>query len=91
MKIGFKALLVGFSLVLFSSLAIANDIEGKIESVSKDKQSFVVQGIEFFVNDSTDYDDGLNEFSDLEKGQTVEVDFEYRDEKHVAEEIELKS
>jgi cold shock CspA family protein len=42
------------------------------------------------VNQSTDYDDGLKGFADLREGQKVEVDFEYRDGKHFATEIELE-
>jgi cold shock CspA family protein len=42
------------------------------------------------VTQSTDYDDGLKGFEDLREGQKVEVDFEYRDGKHFAIEIELE-
>lgn len=90
MKNRLKALLLGSSLVLFSGYALADDIEGKIESVNQGDQSFVVQGIQFFTDQSTDYDDGLKSFNDLQVGQLVEVDFKYRDGKHYATEIELE-
>ena len=90
MKNYFRALLVVLFLVLFSIPALADDLEGRIESINKSEQSFVVQGIRFFVTQSTDYDDGLKGFADLKEGQKVEVDFEYRDGKHFAIEIELK-
>lgn len=90
MKNCFKALLLSFFLVLCASPALANDVEGPIESISQGEQSFVVQGIRFFVTQSTDYDDGLKGFEDLREGQKVEVDFEYRDGKHFATEIELE-
>ncbi len=48
-----------------------------------------VQGITFHTLASTDYDDGLDRFEDLQVGQKVEVDFEYRDGRHIATEIEL--
>ena len=86
----FNALFVSFFLVLSSSPVLADDVEGRLESISQSEQSFVVQGIRFFVNQSTDYDDGLKGFKDLKEGQKVEVDFEYRDGKHFAKEIELE-
>lgn len=90
MKNHFKVLLASFFLVLCTSPALANDLEGRIESISQSEQSFVVQGIRFFVTQSTDYDDGLKGFADLREGQKVEVDFEYRNGKHFATEIELE-
>lgn len=89
MKNRFNALLAGF-LVLCSGSALADDVEGRIESISQGERTFVVQGIRFFVTDSTDYDDGLKGFADLKEGQRVEVDFDYRDRKHFATEIELE-
>jgi cold shock CspA family protein len=35
-------------------------------------------------------DIGLKEFEDLKVGQKVEVDFEYREGKHFANEVELE-
>ncbi len=86
----FQALLLGFLFVLCSSPAFANDLEGTIESVNQNDQSFVVQGIRFFTTQSTDYDNGLKKFADLKEGQKVEVDFDYRDGKHIVKEIELE-
>lgn len=50
----------------------------------------MVQGIEFFVTPSTDYDDGLKGFGSLAVGQKVEVDFDYRDGRHYVIEVELE-
>lgn len=91
MKSYLRGLLLAAPFTLLSSAALANDVEGKIESINKDDQSFVVQGITFFVNESTDYDDGLKSFDDLQVGQLVEVDFDYRDGKHHATEVELEN
>ena len=44
----------------------------------------------FYATPSTVYDDGLRRFADLAVGQKVEVDFEYRNGKHCATEIELE-
>lgn len=77
------------SLLFVSGSALANDLEGKIESIDADQQTFMVQGITFHVSGDTDYDDGLKRFEDLKEGQKVEVDFEFRDGRHHATEIEL--
>ena len=77
----------GLALALFSSTAFANEVEGTIESVDDGDQTFVVQGITFTVNDDTEYEDGAENFGDLRQGQTVEVEFEYNNDRHVAEEI----
>ncbi|KKO20850.1 MAG: hypothetical protein DCC43_08360 [Candidatus Brocadia sp.] len=90
MKNYFKVLIVSLFLVLCLSSAFADDLEGRIESINQSEKSFVVQGIKFFVTQSTDYDDGLKGFADLKEGQKVEVDFEYRDGKYFATEIELE-
>lgn len=83
--------LLAFCLCTVSPLtAWANDLEGHIESVNAGEQSFVVQGITFHVTERTDYDDGLRTFEDLAVGQRVEVDFEYREGRHYALEIELE-
>ncbi|RFA31122.1 hypothetical protein CAI21_00195 [Alkalilimnicola ehrlichii] len=81
---------LGGLLLLVVGNATANDIEGEIASINDDDSAFTVQGIEFFTDDDTDYNDGLNRFEDLAVGQRVEVDFEYRDERHFATEIELE-
>ncbi|MCU0834582.1 MAG: DUF5666 domain-containing protein [Chromatiaceae bacterium] len=74
-----------------STAVLAEDIEGLIESIDSSSQSFVVQGIEFFVTPSTDYDDGLDGFGSLAVGQEVEVDFDYRDGRHYVIEVELEN
>lgn len=76
-------------IAMFSVAALADDIEGRIEAIDHNSQTFVVQGITFNVTPTTDYDDGLRSFADLSIGQKVEVDFVYRDGKHYATEIEL--
>ena len=73
-----------------ATAAWADDIEGVIERVDAEARTLVVQGITFHANASTDYDDGLRRFEDLREGQRVEVDFDYRDGRHIATEIELE-
>jgi hypothetical protein len=90
MKFKIKILMMVVLSVLWASSAIANDLEGYIESLDMSNQSFMVQGITFYTTESTDYDDGLKSFTDLRPGQKVEVGFEYRDGKHYAVEIELE-
>lgn len=86
-----KALFAASALALVSTAALAEDIEGLIESINPSSQSFVVQGIVFFVTPSTDYDDGLEGFGSLAVGQEVEVDFDYRDGRHYVIEVELEN
>lgn len=73
-----------------SSLAFANDIEGTITQIDVDRRTLTVQGITFHTTASTDYDDGLERFEDLRVDQKVEVDFEYREGRHIATEIDLE-
>ena len=89
MKIKLSKTLVSIVLVFLAVSAMADDLEGRIQSVDQGNKSFVVQGITFYATESTDYDDGLKSFADLHPGQKVEIDFRYRDGKHYATEIEL--
>lgn len=89
MSVRTLAAVFGATVVMAATPALANDLEGVIESVDASNNSFVVQGIRFHTNDRTDYDDGLRRFEDLKEGQRVEVDFDYRDGRHIATEIEL--
>lgn len=86
-----KKLLMGLSILLVVTMpAYANDIEGIIESIDTEEETFVLQGITFETGATTFYDDGLKEFSDLHEGIRVEVDFQYQDGRHVATQIELE-
>jgi hypothetical protein len=85
-----KISLIVVLFMFLAGLALADDLEGRIESVDQSQQSFVMQGITFYTTPSTDYDDCLNSFADLHPDQKIEVDFEYRDGKHYATEIELE-
>lgn len=89
MKNYWQPLALGASLMLASGFAMADDLEGNVESINAGAQSFTVQGIEFFVTPSTKYDEGLTSFGDIKTGQKVEVDYVYRDEKHYVTEVEL--
>lgn len=89
MKLSLKSVLLSSTFLATSLSAQANDIEGEIYSINVETQSFVVQGITFYTTTKTDYDKGLKTFADLKVGQKVEVDFEYRDKRHIATEIEI--
>jgi len=78
------------ALALCSGVAMADDIEGRIDALDAGQQSFMVQGIRFQATESTDFDGGLRNFDDLRTGQTVEVDFKFTDGRHVATEVELE-
>lgn len=85
-----KMLAAGVALALCAGPALADDIEGRIDALDAGAQTLTVQGIRFQVTDATDFDSGLRGFDDLRTGQTVEVDFEFKDGKHYATEIELE-
>lgn len=89
-----KTLLIrtAMAAVLASSAASAwaDDVEGTVEGVDAASRTLVVQGITFYTTAETDYDDGLKRFEDLRVGQRVEVDFDYRDGRHIVDEIELE-
>ncbi len=90
MKSRLMTVLMSFLLIPCALPALADDREGIIESIRPGDKSFVVQGARFFATPATDYDDGLRRIEDLETGQKVEVDYKYRDGKHIATEIELE-
>ncbi len=83
-----KTLGLAVGLAFASSTWASNDVTGEIEAIDAEAQTITVQGIEFQTDERTDYDDGLKRFEDLAVGQRVEVDFEYRDGRHIATEIE---
>lgn len=67
----------------------AADVEGRIVAVDEDARTFIVGEFTFQVTDDTRFEDGLRDLSGLRPGQPVEVDFEVRDGRHYATEIEL--
>lgn len=77
--------------VLFTLVpaAWADDLKGVIQSVNSSNQSFVVEGITLWVTPSTEYTDGLQNFSSLKPGQRVEVDVVIRNGKHYVKEVDL--
>lgn len=83
-----KLLSLFIASALVSPFAFANDVEGEVEKLDREEKTVKVEGITFHVNEDTRFDDDLNSLDDLEEGQTVEVDFEYREGKHYAKEIE---
>jgi hypothetical protein len=98
MKFNISAFLVAVTLLIGGLSTVISlpvladdddDLEGRISSVNRSSQSFVLNGITVYTTNSTEYDDGLRSFSDLAPGQEVEVDFQYQNGKYFATEIEL--
>lgn len=89
-SIAILGLSLGLALASSNALAGDNEIEGYVESVDPGSQSVMVEGIVFYTDRRTEYDDGLRSFHDLRPGQKVEVEFIYRDGVHIATEIELE-
>lgn len=76
---------------LFAGAAFAgNEVEGAVESVDQEEQSFVVEGIQMKSDDATEYENGYDSFEDLEEGEDVDVEFEYRDGEHFATGVDKK-
>jgi hypothetical protein len=85
-----QCIAIAGSLALFAAGAIADDdLKGTIDSVDPANGSFVVQGITIHTDDRTDYDDGLTGIGDLQPGMRVDVEYESRQGRNYAEEIEL--
>ncbi|SEO55737.1 DUF5666 domain-containing protein [Aquisalimonas asiatica] len=75
--------------VLFATAVLAgNEVKGPIQAIDVERQTVTVQGIALETGRHTDYDDGYRRFEDLREGDRVEVEFEYRDGRHIATEIE---
>jgi hypothetical protein len=85
-----KCIAIAGSLSLFAVGAIADeDLKGTIDSVDATNGSFVVQGITVHTDDRTDFDDGLTGIGDLQQGMQVEIEYESREGRNYAKEIEL--
>lgn len=85
----FRLILASLMLAGASMAAHADDIEGVVESVDVEAGRFVVDGIEFEVDARTEWEDGLHSLADLHPGMRIEVDYDYRDGRRVATEVEL--
>ncbi|MDO5623350.1 MAG: DUF5666 domain-containing protein [Pseudomonadota bacterium] len=79
--------------LLLATPAHADDdkyIKGRITSINYDERSLIVGDHTIYVDQRTDYDDGLRHFGDLRVGQRVEVEYRrLRNGRLVAKEIEL--
>lgn len=74
-----------------SPFALANDVEGEVKKLDRDEKSLEVQGITFYTDERTHYAHGMHNFDDLKEGEMVEVDFDYRGDRHYATKIEKES
>lgn len=85
----FRLILASVVLAGASMAVHADDIEGVVESVDVEAGRFVVDGIEFDIDSRTEWEDGLRSLADLRPGMRIEVDYDYRDGRRVATEVEL--
>ncbi|MCP9835618.1 MULTISPECIES: DUF5666 domain-containing protein [unclassified Cyanobium] len=90
MNLRHSALAASLCLGMVSTPALADCLEGRIQSVNPNDRSFVVQGQRFYTDGSTDYEDGLRSFADLKPGLKVEVDHVQRGGRSFAKEVELE-
>lgn len=86
-----KLLSLFLAAAFVSPFALANDVEGEVQKLDRENKSIEVQGITFHTDDRTHYAHGLHSFDDLKEGEMVEVDFDYRDDRHYATKIEKES
>lgn len=86
-----KKLLLSVGLMLCSSMVLADNVEGKISAINSKAKSLVVQGKTFYVTPDTNFDDHLGSFKGLKVGQRVDVDYDRKNGKRYAAEIEHKS
>lgn len=85
-----KSVAIAGSLLLVATFAVADDdIKGPVSAIDAANGTFVVQGITIHTNDRTDYDDGLTGIGDLKEGMRLEVDYETREGRNYAKEVEL--
>jgi len=86
------ALAIGLAASLLAAPALADDddddLDGRIESINRSNQSFVVRGIRVIVTPDTEFDDEYRRFSDLRVGHRVEIDGQRRGQRFIAREIE---
>lgn len=90
MNLRHSTLAAALCLGMVATPALADSLEGKIQSVSPSDRSFVVQGQRFYADGSTDYEDGLRSFADLKPGLKVQVDHVQRGGRSFAKEVELE-
>lgn len=70
------------------SAALADEVEGTMESIDAQTRSFVVNGKAIYVDDKTDYDDDYQRFEDLKVEDKVGVDYRNDNGRFLATEIE---
>jgi hypothetical protein len=86
-----KTLCLFVGLMLCSSVVLADNVEGKISAINSKAKTLVVQGKTFYVTPDTNFDDNLGSFKGLKVGQRVDVDYDRKNGKRYAAEIEDKS
>lgn len=86
-----KKLLLSVGLMLCSTVVLADNVEEKISAINSKSKTLVVQGKTFYVTKNTNFDDHLGSFQGLKVGQRVDVDYDRKNGKRYASEIEDKS
>ncbi|SDS02749.1 hypothetical protein SAMN05216421_0772 [Halopseudomonas xinjiangensis] len=81
------AFTLGLAVVLGAGTALAAEIVGPVQNIDAEEGTVTVEGIEFLIAEDTDFDMALGSYADLEGGQTVEIDFDVIDGRHVINQI----
>ncbi len=87
MKMCLRITLAALLPLIFALPVLANEIEGPVEAIDRGSRTFKAEGITFHITEETDFDD-FDSLEEMKVGHEVEVDFEYRDGKHFALEVE---
>lgn len=70
-----------------SGAVFAAELVGIIQDVDAEDGVVTVDGIDFHLTDTTDFDMAFSGMADLQRGQQVELDFDVVDGRHVLNQI----
>lgn len=81
------AITLGLAVGVSLGAAQAAEIVGPVQDIDAEEGTVTVEGIEFLIGEDTDFDMALQSYADLEEGQTVEIDFDVIDGRHIINQI----
>ncbi|WP_043527716.1 DUF5666 domain-containing protein [Litchfieldella xinjiangensis] len=76
------------ALISASAIAQVDDIEGQVDEVDTLAQTLTVHGITVYVTNDTEFTEELSGLEDIHAGDSVVIDYEYENSRHIAKEIE---
>jgi Cu/Ag efflux protein CusF len=70
-----------------SGVGIAAELVGVVQDINAEKGVVTVDGIDFHLTDTTDFDMAFSGIDDLQRGQQVELDFDVVEGRHLLNQI----